>query len=364
MKKNKKIVFFVSNIYIVGGIERVVSIIANMLYKKYDVMIISLFKTSQAPKFHINENVKVYSIFNKEMNIRKNYIYIKNVLKRRLCKLNCDVFINCGMGLVPLNIFMYKKAKYVSWEHSNCCIGKKFGLTWMGRYLSKKYADKIVFLTIKDMNNYIKKFKVNDTDKCIQIYNPTEWKDIKKEYNVYSNKIISVGRLEYQKGFDILVDVAKIVFANKLSEKWTWDIYGEGKQRKLLEKKIKRNNLVEKVNLKGNVENVIEKYRDYSIFVLTSRYEGFCMVNIEAAANKLPIVSFNCDCGPDEIILNNKNGYLIDDFNKLEMANKILKLIGDADKRVAFSNNSNLDKEKLQLSEIEKRWEQLLEERN
>jgi len=358
--KNKKIVFFVLNIYQIGGIEKVVSIIANMLCEKFDITIVSLFKTNANPIFELDKKISVINILNKPINLRMNYFYIKNKIKKKMNLINCDFFINCGMGYVPFTIFMKKKAKYISWEHSNCKIGKRFGITWLGRVISKKYADYIVFLTKRDLKNYILKFKCTNTEKLIQIYNPINLQIKPNKYDSNSKKIISCGRLEYQKGFDLLLQVAKSVFEKQSATDWSWDIYGDGTLRKELQEKIKELGLEKHVELKGNVTNMDEVYSKYALFVLTSRYEGFCLVNIEASTNLLPIVSFNCDCGPDEIILHNVNGYIIDDFNIDEMANKILDLIENNEKRITFSNNALVDKEKLKNEEIYIRWEELL----
>lgn len=357
--KRKKIAFFVLNIFQVGGIEKVVTIVANKLINKYDIMIVSLFKTSSLPFYDLNKKVKVINMFEKEFNVRNNFFKIKSSIKKKLDKYEIDIFINCGMGYVPLNIFMRKRAYYISWEHSNCMIGKKIGLTWWGRFLSSKYADTIIFLTKKDQINFKKMYKCNKKVNLTQIYNPIELQAISHKYNSKSKKILSCGRLDEQKGFDILIEVAKIVFEKE--KKWQWHIYGDGKERNRLEELIKKNNLEKNVILKGTVKNMHEIYKDYSFFVLTSRYEGFCLVNIEASSNLLPIISFNCPCGPDEIITENINGFIIDNFDKNKMAEKVLKLINDEKLRIKFSNNSNYDKEKLNIDHIINQWLNLLD---
>lgn len=358
MKKRKTIAFFVLNIFQVGGIEKVVTIIANKLIENYDIMIISLFKTAPTPFYDLNKNIKVVNVLEKTINVRNNFFKIRKILKKQLNELKIDIFINCGMGYVPLNIFMKNKSHYISWEHSNCKIGKKFGITWWGRVLSSKYANTIIFLTKKDLNNFTKMYKCSNNVNLVQIYNPIEIKKINHKYNIKSKKILSCGRLEPQKGFDILINVAKLVFEKE--KKWQWDIYGDGQDRKMLENLIKKNGLENHVILKGTVKDMHEIYKDYAFFVLTSRYEGFCLVNIEASSNLLPIISFNCNCGPDEIIAENINGYIIENFNEKEMAEKILQLINSDKTREEFSKNSNYDKEKLDIDYIMKQWQKLL----
>ena len=110
----------------------------------------------------------------------------------------------------------------------------------------------------------------------------------------------------------------------------------------------------------GTSNNMNEVYKQHSIYVMTSRYEGFAMVNIEAHYAHLPIVSFNCNCGPDEIIQDGVNGYLINCFDIEEMANKIVYLIEHENARNEMSNKTMLDKEKLKLDNIMKKWEGIL----
>ena len=357
----KKIAFFVMNMYKFGGIQKVVSLISNELVKENEITIISLFKNSDELPYELNKKIKVIYIYDKILDIRKSFFKIKNRLKKELKKYNFDIFINCGMGYVPLNLFIRKKSTYISWEHSNCMIGKKYGITWLGRYLSNKYADYIIFLTKKDMNNFHRLFKCKDNNKLIQIYNPISISTKSDKYDDKSTKILSCGRLENQKGFDMLIDIAKMVFSNKQTEDWTWDIYGDGSQKEFLKNKIMQENLENKIILKGNVNNMEEMYKYYSFFVLTSRYEGLGMVNIEASSNLLPIVSFNCNCGPDEIILNDVNGYIVECFDKKEMAEKILDLIENKDKRIMFSSKSGLYKDKLSLNYVLQQWKNLIE---
>lgn len=226
-----------------------------------------------------------------------------------------------------------------------------------GRKIAAKYADKIVVLTKKDMQMNIDKYRTRS--KIVQIYNPIEEIELSDEYSLTSKKIVSCGRMQYQKGFDILVDVAEKVL--KKHPDWEWHIYGDGMQKEMLENLIKEKGLEKNLKLMGRTNNMNALYKEYAMFVMTSRYEGFAMVNIEAHFAKLPIVSFNCNCGPDEIIQDGVNGYLIDCFDIDKMAEKINYLIENPDLRVEMSNNTSLDKEKLKMENIIKEWEKILE---
>ena len=227
------------------------------------------------------------------------------------------------------------------------------------RKWAAKKADAIVVLTEEDRKNYER--EVNVKGILRRIYNPIEignGEDIC--YNMKSKIIISAGTLNYNKGFDMLIDVAKIVL--KKHNDWRWVVCGEGEERKRLEEKIEKNNLTENLILKGNVSNIEEYYRKSAIFVLTSRTEGFGLVLTEAKKEGLPCVSFRCPAGPSEIILDDINGYLLDCFDIEQMAEKINQLIENQDIRKKFSDNSMVGTEKFNIDKISEQWMELIEQ--
>ena len=355
----KKVTFFVCDIYQMGGIEKVVTLIANELSKKYEVEIISLYQTSENPFYNLNKKIKIINILKEQLEpIKLYYPYLNYIVRRKLKSYETDVFICAGMGYVGLSISMRKKAKYIAWEHSQCLTGKVGGIMWLGRKLAAKHADKIVVLTKKDMKNNIAKFGTQD--KICQIYNPIENNQINsKEYNINSKKIITCGRIAHQKGFDILVDVAEKVFDRYPN--WEWHIYGDGEDRKMLVDTIKSKKLEKNLILKGTSNNLSQLYNEYAMYVMTSRHEGFPMVNIEAHNAKLPIISFDCPCGPDELIQDGVNGFIIENFNVDKMAEKIGFLIENKEIRKQMSDSTQLDKEKLKMEKIMEKWDNILE---
>lgn len=354
----KKITFFINNIYTDGGTERVVSLIANELAKKYEVVIISLCRTAEKPFYLLDNKVKLYNIMEEETkNLIIDFIKIRKKVKKFFKYYKTDVFVSAGMRYVGLTIFMRKRAKFIAWEHFNSATTKFGNLTWYGRKLATKYADKIVVLTEKDKQNNIKLFKTEEA-KIEQIYNPIQVVKLVESYNIESKKIVSSGRICFQKGYDMLVEVAEKVF--KKYPDWEWHIYGEGTDRKKIEDLIEKKGLKNNLKLMGRTNKMNQLYKEYAMFVMTSRWEGFAMVNIEAHFAKLPIVSFNCNCGPDEIIQDGVNGYIVDCFDIDKMANSICKLIENPDLRKRFSDNTMLDKEKLKMENVIKKWEKII----
>lgn len=353
----KKITFFVMNIFKGGGVQRVVSILANKLtqYNKYEISIVSLFKNSDKPFFTLDSRIKVYNILNEPFDFRKKYFSIIKCFEEFIKNHEVDIFINAGMGSICITYPILRKmknTKFIAWEHQNYYFGKKFGTEWIGKRIARRKADSIVVLTKYDFNNYknnLKRVRILN-----QIYNPIEEYDRNEQYKSDSKKIISCGSFSNQKGFDILVDVAKYVF-EKYPD-WQWHIWGDGEERRIIEKKIKDYCLEKNVILKGYSNSIYDEYYKYSMYVMTSRHEGFPMVLLEAQANKLPIISFDCKCGPLEIIDNGKNGYLVECFNIEEMSKRICELIENRKNRIEFSKYAFLKQQNFNCNKIVNDW--------
>ena len=120
----KKITIFTHGLYRMGGIERIVSILANELCNTYQVEIISLHKDNEQLFYELDSRVKVISILGKDLQpIKLYYPYLMYKTKKALKNYKTDVFICAGIGDVGLTIFMHKKAKYVAWEHLTTATG-------------------------------------------------------------------------------------------------------------------------------------------------------------------------------------------------------------------------------------------------
>ena len=174
-----------------------------------------------------------------------------------------------------------------------------------------------------------------------------------------SKRIISVGHIDKNKNFIIIPEIASILF--KEHAEWVWDIYGSGSQSDCdeLMNAISAYGLEEKVCIKGFEKDVSQVYKGASLCVMTSIHEGFPLTLIEAKACGLPVISFDIDTGPDEIIRDGVNGYLIEAFDKKAMTIKILQLMENEQLRKDFSDNSYLDLANLSPDVIVKEWTDL-----
>lgn len=345
-----------------GGTERVLSIIANELSKqknKFNIHILSITNENNTSYFNLENEIKNDRILkSKDVNFKKQYFQVVKGIRHYIKENNIDILIDVEViaSLFSIPATRFTKTKLISWEHFNFYEDNGSHLRIYARKLAARFSNCIITLTEHDKQNYLNNLDIKG--KVEYIYNPIEEVD-DMECNIKSKQIISVGRLTYQKGFDMLCDVAKVVL--KDNKGWKWLILGDGEDKDKLRSKIKEYGLENKLILKGNVSNVEEYYKNSSLYVMTSRFEGLPMTLLEAKTYKLPIVSFNCLTGPSEIVKNNINGYLINPENVEAMSNKLNILMNDENKLKEFSSNAQIDIEKFELKPIIEKWTNVLE---
>ena len=173
-------------------------------------------------------------------------------------------------------------------------------------------------------------------------------------------KIITVGRFSEEKGYDLLVEVARKVLPSHPD--WEWHLYGMGDMFDEIHRKIAEYGLTAQLIQKGNVKDVYKLYNDYAFLVLPSYREGLPLVLLEAKASGLPMVSFDVTTGPKEIIEEGMDGYLIPPYNLDKMANKIELLMESEERRIAFSEHTISGVKKFKKEEIYRQWKNLIGE--
>jgi glycosyltransferase involved in cell wall biosynthesis len=172
-----------------------------------------------------------------------------------------------------------------------------------------------------------------------------------------NNALIAMGRLSFEKGFDmLLVAFSKAV---KNCNGWKLTIWGEGDQRENLEKLIEELDLTEMVKLPGVTRNPYGKMQESDLFVLSSRFEGIPNVLCEAMACGLPVVSFNCPSGPGTIIRDGYNGVLVPPEDVDELANTLEKLMTDPGLRKSLGNQATEISSKFSVEKVGRMWEKL-----
>jgi glycosyltransferase involved in cell wall biosynthesis len=174
-----------------------------------------------------------------------------------------------------------------------------------------------------------------------------------------SRVVLAAGRLTNQKGFDRLLPA----FAGVAREEpgWMLRIAGDGPRRRLLRRLVVDLGISNDVQLLGDVRRIEEQMEAASIFVMSSRFEGFPMVLIEAMSKGLPIVSFDCPTGPAEIVDSGVDGILVPDGDEAALTAALLELIRDDAKRRRYGEAAVEKARSFSLERIGPQWEQLLD---
>ena len=170
-------------------------------------------------------------------------------------------------------------------------------------------------------------------------------------------QVIFVGRLNEQKGLEYLIETWKRV--HQKHKDWILQIYGDGEQRDLLLHLIREAKLEDAVVVNHSTRQIMDKYLESSIFLLTSRFEGFGMVLIEAMACGVPVVSFDCPWGPADIIKNGEDGFLVEYLNTTEAAEKVVQLIESPELRMKMSIRARENVQRYSRNTVMKQWIEL-----
>jgi glycosyltransferase involved in cell wall biosynthesis len=372
---------------ILGGLQRIVIEKANYFadvfgYKVY-IVTAERFKNERPkqPFFHLSKNVEIialpinFAYYTNHLNLFKLlFLYSTLIIKYRkelkkiLIEKNIDICISlCGNELMFMNYFK-DKSKKIAEIHYNlntvnfAVTSKHKGFIWklIGSFRMKfvifntKRLDRLIVLTKSEKTEWLK-----TNNNITQVYNfntitPTKTTDLE------SKSFISVGRLEYEKGFDKLINIWKDIV--EIHPDYLLDIYGDGSQKENLQKIIDNLHLNNNVFLKGQSNNIAEEYANHYAYIMTSIYEGFGLVLVEAMSCGLPCIAFDCKSGPKEIIENNKNGFIIKAEDNNTMVKRICQLIEDKNLALRMSNNAIIRSKDFDKDKIMNQWKDLFEE--
>lgn len=374
--KIKKIGIFIESLSEMGGAERAALLIAKYLNDNgFDLNIIVIDDGNsfyEAPKgckiIGLNINKKSNNYFAGLVNNVERISVIKSSISNlRLqtlisftTKPNVLAIISC-IGTPTKCIINQQSPSLISLKYLT---QSKFRtLIWVS--LSKifyRYADNLVSVSkfINDSINW-----VNDSDKRI-IYNPLSNTSFESELEPEIKLpkgykyIVGMGRIIKQKGFDLLIKSFSLIEKNNPDLRLV--IIGDGSQLNNLKDYSYSVGISDKIIFHGNMTNPFPVLKQCQIFVLSSRWEAFGNVIIEAMSLGLPVICFDIPGGPREIINHKVNGLLVKSGNIEALAKGIDKLICDEILRKSIELESLKVAETYSLARIGKKWHELLSE--
>lgn len=388
-----KIVYYLPSLEAPGGLERVVTFKANYFAEHvagYDVTIVTSEQRGAKPHFPLSSKVKHLDInvpFDVDRTSTKGadgvmqmmgagrlisvlkypfrYLRFKKRLTRLLNELRPDITLSTLRrelnflsslkdGSAKVGEFHVTRHSYgVGSSDNRFPGGTLLRKRWEKRFVRNlSQLEKLVILTHEEALNW------PELDNKVVIANPIVM-PIERPSDCQTRQVIAVGRYVPQKGFDLLIESWAIVSARYPS--WVLRIYGEGALRGELQRQIERLGLSQTCILEPTVSNIADKYGESSIFVLSSRFEGFGMVITEAMACGVPPVSFACPCGPRDIICHGKDGLLAKPEDIADLAAKIGHLIEYEDVRKKMGEQARKSAERFRMEQIAQQWEALFE---
>lgn len=381
-----------------GGIERAIATLANTLINEYEIEIISTYKLYDKPCFPFHEKVKItYLIHNNLAKKVENYKILffkfkwytlwKELWKEYLKKGKIGSLVKDGVN----GLLMYKKRKkemihFIRNCNSDIILSTRdMHNAWLSKYGKKevykigwehnhhnnnpKYIKKIVksaqnldafVLVSKELYTFYKKKFQNKKCKIVYIPNAID-KVNQKSASLIKKNIITVGRLSKEKGHIDLIEIMDIV--RKKTENFHISIIGDGPEREKIEREIQKYKLESKITILGfqKKEEVQKELLSSSIFLLPSYTESFGIVVLEAFAEGVPVIAFDSAKGALEMIQNGKNGYVIKNRDKQEMAKKICFLLNNKKKRKELGKNAKEVAKQYEAQTVKKKWVDLFE---
>lgn len=389
----KKICFLVDSIFSIGGVQRVTAVIAKELAKEYDVTILTFdkaekkqttmyglkeanisFRFIQYPQVGELKNIlcKAYSGLYLKLQPQSKWSSIlyarssfpselRQVLLTELKREEFDIIIGVHAPLAARLATLKKdlsKAKLIGWLHNSyeALFGEKshyyIGVKRRRHYIYQfRKLNHVVLLCQHDADCY---YQYDPKFHPTVIYNPLTLNpgDISKGT---SKRFLAVGRFSRQhKGFDLLINAFSL-FAHNNSE-WNLDIVGEGREEKLYKELIHEYQLEDRIIIHPFTNHIQDHYSNAQIYVLSSRWEGFGLVLVEAMAHGLPIVSSDLPTSKEimgDFALYFKNGDINELAQRLEDATHL-----DWQKK---SKEALEIAKRFDIKKIIEQWKQLIE---
>ncbi len=379
-----RIVYIIDSLASKGGAERILSEKMSYMAERYgyDVSVVTCYQdpVRQANVYplsdkvrQVNLNIPYYSQYRYGYPLRlwkkwQLYQQLKRQLAATVRSIDPDILV--GLGYFQADVvtaIRCRAVKVVESHEARIFTMSDQGLqrSWLSRLYMRYYRSRY-FRNVERQTDVVVTLTTGDAH---------EWRRVKRVEVIpnftmmpkadagclfeRTKRVIAVGRLEWQKGFDRLIDIWAMVAPRHPD--WHLDIFGSGTLEEMLKQQIHHAGLDDTIAIHPFSTNIREEYLKSSILAMTSRFEGFSLVLLEAMQNGVPIVAFDCPFGPSDVIVEDTSGYLVPDGNMSLYANRLDYLLSDAVLRQQMSQNALDIVRKYDVKSVMQRWRELFE---
>lgn len=370
-----KILYCIAGTRHSGGMERVLANKANWLVRHgYEVAIATTDQEGEKPFFPLDERIECYDLgIGYEKNNGKSFINkllhypIKQYRHRKrlaalLQQVKPDITISMFCNDVSFLPHLKDGSKKILEIHFSKFKRLQYGRKGMWRiadiYRNRQEEklvqrfDRFVVLTEEDKGYWGDLHNIEVIPNA-RTFNPTTIATLN------TKRVVAIGRYTHQKGFERLIEAW-----NKICRQhpdWKLEIVGEGEERIALQALIDNYNITNSITLCPPTNDMDTVYRGASIIAMSSRYEGLPMILLEAQAYGLPIVSFNCQCGPADVVTDGVDGFLVPEGDIESLAGKLTTVIEDEALRLQMGRAARIASERYAEDVVMKKWIDLFE---
>jgi glycosyltransferase involved in cell wall biosynthesis len=357
-----RITFLCYNIFGIGGTVRSVTNLANYLFRRgYPVDIISLRRSSVKPQLGLHPAIRITSLIDSTKKTKKSATWLEKTLARipsrlvhkqedlyagtnlltdirlayRLMKCTSDVVIPTFPSLAKIaSRFCRPKTAVIVQEHKFLSAHCEAIQSLIRRVYRR--TDGVLTLTDADAKEYSE--LVNKPTFTIPNGVPKATPDSESPCLRQYKQVVALGRLDPQKQFHLLIEAFARIYER--FPDWELSIYGQGSEATRLNTLISDLSLQTKVFLRGVTRTALTVIAESDICAVTSTYEGFGMVFIEAYAAGKPVITFDIERGPKEIVIDKVTGLTAQPFDVGDYAEKLATLMSSAELRDKLGANA------------------------
>lgn len=349
-----------------GGTERVLSTMAQYWHHHgHEVMLLTFDRLEGQRFYNFPEEMAWFKINNQSIPPQFRWIpshFIKRVLTARtLLKKNLpDVMIALGDRMGIFSVVVARSLGIpIAISDRDHPLKRKLAKRWQ---ILKKWVSPFTTRLVVMSKAQSRCYPLPLQKKINIIPNPILVPKITKKIKVGFPKpfILSIGRLHVQKGQDLLIEAF-----GRLAHRhpqWNLIILGEGRRRNQLQKQIIQLGLENRIQMPGILDDPPRVMAHAAFFVLSSRWEGFPNALMEAMANGLPVISFDCDFGPQDIIRNHIDGVLVEAENISALSQAMESFIKEPKLRIEYGQKAQEILKRFHVEKIMSQWDALIGE--